>query len=221
MTNRRRVWLLHSIGWTVWISISGAAGAQNLVVNGDFAADVAGWSTAYHGSVISIAWSSLDPADPSPSGSVEVTTTSMSGGSGGPTQCVDLAGGAIEIAMDAMVPAQPAFAYVVAAPYVRWYFGVGCTIGEISTEFVGGTAAAGAGWTQLTQALVPPVSAQAVLIDLGLYKPSGSSNPALAYFDNVYLPEPASGGLGAAALGALAIAARVRRRAGLSSRRGS
>lgn len=194
-----------AIGAALSLCLAEAARAQNLVVNGDFAANVLGWSTAYHAPEISIAWSDLDPADPTPSGSIEVTSTITSGGgSAGPTQCVDLLFAEPELRMDVLVPSQPAFAYVTAFPYVRWYSGAGCTVGEISTEFVLGNVPAGQGWTRLAGPLIPPGAAQAVLIDLGISKPSGSSAPAVAYFDNVYLPEPEASALGTAAFALLA-----------------
>jgi hypothetical protein len=183
--------------------LAGAARGQNLVVNGDFATDVAGWSTAYHGPVISIAWSPLDAAGSTQSGSVEVTSTDASGGSGGPTQCVDLPDAAVVLRMDILVPVQSSFPDLYADPYVRWYDGPGCSGSEISTEFPIGSVSAGQGWTQIGGPLSPPLSAQAVLIDLGLVKPAGNALPAVAYFDDVYLPEPAAPALGACALAAL------------------
>ena len=189
-----------------------AARAQNLVVNGDFASNSSGWSVAYHAPEISIAWSDLDPADPTPSGSLQVTSTVSNAGSGGPTQCVDLPGAELDFHMDVLVPSQPAFAYVTAFPYVRWYSGAVCTVAEISSEFAPGSVSAGQGWTRIAELLTPPGSAQSVLIDLGITKPSGSSAPAIAYFDNVYLPEPDGSALGAAALAAVAISRRLIRR---------
>lgn len=204
MATTSRGMAVAAIGAALWLWLAGAARAQNLVANGDFATNVSGWSTAYHAPAIAIAWSDLDPADPTPSGSIQVTSTVTSGGSGGPTQCVDLLVGEPELRMDVLVPSQPGFAYVNASPYVRWYYGAGCTIGEISTEFAPGTVSAGEGWTRISGPLIPPGSAQAVLIDLGIVKPSGSSAPAVAYFDNVYLPEPGAGALGGAAFAVLA-----------------
>lgn len=189
--------------------LPGAAGyAQNLVVNGDFASNPSGWSVAYHAPEIAMAWSDLDPADPTPSGSLQVTSIISNGGSGGPTQCVDLIGAELEFHMDVLVPSQPAFGYVDAFPYVRWYSGAGCTVAEISLDFAPGSVSAGQGWTRIAEVLAPPGSAQSVLIDLGIAKPSGSGAPAIAYFDNVYLPEPDASGLGVAALAALAISRR-------------
>lgn len=205
-----------AIGAVLSLWLAGAARAQNFVVNGDFATNPSGWSTAYHGPVISIAWSDLDPADPTPSGSLQVTSTVASGGSGGPTQCVDLLLAEPELRMDVLVPSQPAFAYVTASPYVRWYYGAGCTVGEISTEFVLGNVPAGQGWTRLAGPLIPPGAAQAVLIDLGIVKPSGSSAPAVAYFDNVYLPEPDASALGTAGFAVLAALAWPRSSRGLA-----
>ena len=220
-TTRGTVAAAIGAGLSLWLA--GAAHAQNLVVNGDFATNPSGWSTAYHAPEIAIAWSDLDPADPTPSGSLQVTSTSTEGGSGGPTQCVDLLVAEPELRMDVLVPSQPAFAYVTAYPYVRWYSGAGCTIGEISTEFVPGTVSAGQGWTRLAGPLIPPGSAQAVLIDLGIVTPSGNSAPAVAYFDNIYLPEPGASALGAAAFALLAALAwpRSPRRPARSSRNDS
>jgi hypothetical protein len=193
-----------AIAAALWLGQAGAVHAQNLVVNGDFATDVSGWSTAYHGSGITIAWSSLDPADPTASGSLEVTSTISNGGAGGATQCVDLLVANPELRMDVMVPSQPGFAYVNAAPYVRWFLGAGCSVGEISTESVLGTVPDGTDWTRLTGPLSPPPTAQAVLLDLAIAKPSGSSAAAVAYFDNVYLPEPGGTALGATVCAVLA-----------------
>jgi hypothetical protein len=212
VATRTRWKLTAAIGAALLLWLTGTARAQNLVVNGDFATDVSGWSTAYHGAAISTAWSDLDPADPTPSGSIQVTSTITGGGSAGPTQCVDLLVAEPELRMDVLVPSQPAFDYVTAYPYVRWYSEAGCTIGEISTEFVLGAVPAGLGWTRLAGPLIPPGSAQAVLIDLGIVKPSGSSDPAVAYFDNLYLPEPGADSLGMAVFAILAALASRRTR---------
>lgn len=116
MATKTRVTAATAIGAALSFWLAGVAGAQNLVVNGDFATDASGWSTTYHGPVIAIAWSPLDPADPTPSGSLEVTSTISNGGTGGPTQCVDLLVAEPELRMDVLVPTQPAFAYVNARP---------------------------------------------------------------------------------------------------------
>lgn len=204
MAAKIRGMLTAAIGTAVSLCLAEAAGAQNLVVNGDFATDPSGWDPAAHAPAISIAWSPLDPADPTPSGSLEVTTIISTAGSGGPTQCVDLLVANPQLAMDVLVPSQPAFNYVLASPFVRWFDATGCSGDYSLTESPIGEVPDDSSWTHLEGSLSPPGSAQSVLIDLGVRKPGGSSAPAVAYFDNVYLPEPGAPALAVAAVAVLA-----------------
>jgi hypothetical protein len=183
--------------------LADVAGSQNLVVNGDFASDVSSWSTAYSGPQVSVAWNALDPADPTPSGSAEVTTTVTNSTDGGADQCVDLVSGPLWLRLHAMVPDQPAVTFVAADPWVRWYTGPGCTVAEAGTDFPIGTVAEGAGWQTLVGPLTVPVTAKSVRVFLGAIKDTNAT-PAVVHYDDVYLPEPGSGALAIAACAALA-----------------
>jgi hypothetical protein len=173
-------------------------------VNGDFATDVSGWNTSYHGAVISIAWSSQDAADSARSGSIEVTSTASSGNAAGATECVGLPAAALVMSMDILVPPQD-FSYLYADPGVHWYSGPRCLGVELSVQYPIGTVWAGEGWRRIDGPLAtPPRSARSVLVDLGLVKPAGDTSSAVAYFDNVYLPEPDASELGTCGVAALA-----------------
>jgi hypothetical protein len=186
--------------------LGGVAGAQNLVVNGDFASDVSGWGTAYSGPGISIAWSALDPADPIASGSAEVTSITTSGSAGGADQCVELISGPLVLRMNAMTPTQPDLPYVAATPWVRWYGVPGCISMELATTILPvGSAPPGTGWHLLSGPITPPDLAKSVQIILGVVKEPGYAAPGLAYFDDVYLPEPGSDACALAAVTAFGL----------------
>jgi hypothetical protein len=102
-----------------------------------------------------------------------------------------------------MVPSQPALTYVAADPWVRWYTGPGCTVAEAGTDFPIGSVAESDVWTRLIGPLTVPDTAKSVRLFLAVVKDSDSS-PGIAYFDDVYLPEPGSPTLSIAALAALA-----------------
>lgn len=205
---RSRVWSA-AFALAFALGFAAPAGAQNLVLNGDFDLDVSGCSTAYHGPVITIAWSPLDPGDPTASGSIEVTSTVDSGGVGGPTQCGDVPSGSpLFLSMEILVPTQ-SFEYPYGYPFVRFYDGFSCSGNELSTVYPIGLVSMGEGWKQISGPLAPPLGTESILIDLGIWKPATAS-PAIAYFDWVYLPEPELLTSASAVLVALASLARRR-----------
>lgn len=178
-------------------------------MNGSFDSDLSGWSSTYHGSVIGIAWSALDPHDPTGSGSIQVTSKIDNGGVGGATQCVDVIGvSSLMMRVESVVFPQ-SFEYLYADPYVRYYDAPACGGTELLTEFPIGSVSMGAGWKQIGGPIAPPPTTQSILIDLGVWKPA-TALPATVYFDDVFLPESELLTSAAAALVVLAALARWR-----------
>lgn len=189
------------------------AAAQNLLVNGEFDANLAGWSNL-DPVEIGMAWSPQDPGDPTPSGSIEVVSTVSNGGATGPSQCVDVdAGVPLWMSVTILVPTQ-SFEYLYADPFVRYFDTVGCGGGiELGNEFPIGQVSMGEGWKRIEGPLAPPAATRSVLAVLGVVKPVSVALPATVYFDAVFLPEPGSGALAAGAfvvLGLLAARSRAR-----------
>jgi hypothetical protein len=214
---RSRKWIPASaLAIALWLGA--AAGAQNLVVNGSFDSNVSGWSTVPNDPEIGIAWSPLDPDDPTASGSIEVTSTVDNGGVNGPSQCVDATSASpLRLSMEGLVPTQ-LIEYLYADPIVRYFDTPSCSGNQLSSEFPIGLVAMGEGWQQIGGPLVPPPATQSIRIVLGIGKPVFVAWPATVYYDEVYLPEPALLASTATALAGLASLAR-RRRAGPASQR--
>lgn len=186
-----------------WLLAAAPAAAQNLVVNGDFATNVAGWSNPVP-SEIGFAWSELDPLDPTPSGSMQVTSTISNAGAQGPYQCVDT-GEPVTMGMAILVPNQ-SFEYLYGNPFVRYYDAPGCGGAEVASEFPIGFVAMGEGWRRIKGVVTPPPTARSFRVFLGVWKPP-TAWPATVHFDDVFVPEPDAGMGTACAFAALALVA--------------
>lgn len=188
------------MGLLVSASSTGAA----TIVNGTFDADVSGWNPT---SQVSIAWSPLDPDDPTPSGSIEVTSSTPNGADAGPSQCVSLAGPSPELLRAyVLVPDDPGD--WVRAEIVVWYYASPACMDFLELDFSPDWIGEGTGWTELAMPLSVPPAAASMRVQLAAVRESDGGS-SVAYFDAVTLPEPGVAA-GIAAAGALLCLARTR-----------
>jgi hypothetical protein len=168
--------------------LAAPAAPQNLLVNGEFDANLSGWSNPLP-TTIGMAWSPQDPSDPTPSGSIEMVSTVSNAGTLGPSQCVDVdAGVPLRMGVTILVPTQ-SFEYLDGDPFVRYFDTVGCGGYELSVEYPIGRVSMGEGWKRIEDLVVPPAATRSLRALLGVSKPA-TALPATVYFDAVFLLEP-------------------------------
>lgn len=182
------------------------ATAANLVTNGDFDVDVAGWTLL--DSNIQVDWSPLDPADPTTSGSIRVRSVATNLASPGAIQCIDLPNDAPLAAEAAVqVPEQARDVYALFVAY--FYDGDACD-GILLDFLFSDPVGEQVGWTSLAWNAATPAGAESVRFYLALMKDADPA-PVYVYFDRIAVPEPTHAALGAASLAAIALV-RWRRR---------
>jgi hypothetical protein len=164
------------------------AWGQNLIVNPDFATDVAGWSP---GLFVTIDWSSLD-ADAAPaSGSGLVTNLSTTAGDAtGARQCVDGISGEFFYLMfaDILVPSaqsETGSAHLL----VQWYAGTGCGGGQLGSKWTSEVqSSAPDSWYSTGSYVRAPSGTQSARVTLSVRKNEGFGSLE-AQFDNVVFEE--------------------------------
>ncbi len=186
--------------------------AENLVVNGEFNQDLAGWST--ESASVEGVWAALDFDGSMDSGSVLVTSVeSRTGISVGVTQCVEIPPGQpLEFSGALYVPSgqseEASVGYIMDWREGREGTGCGARVSLIGVNPESGVFDE---WVFLEETLEPPEGAESVVI-IGRINFAAKNDPNGAfdtYFDAVALPEPANAGL--LALGVLAWRARKSR----------
>lgn len=197
---------------TTLVSVSGIARAQNLVVNGDFDTNLAGWY--YPASFVEDSWSAFDAGGSPSSGSVRQENANTDGiKTSGIGQCVPVvAGESYRVGVSIYVPSGQA-ATGLAGILFQWMASADCSGAAIGGglgtdgEWVGFDA-----WQDwMSDFVEAPPGAQAMEVDLTCRK-SSASGTFVAYWDDVSVaPEPGAAALAGAGLGALAARSRCRR----------
>lgn len=172
-----------------------AAGAQNLLVNGDFDVDTAGWSCEMEGAVC--AWSEDDSADDPSSGSGEVLREGPGDFRGQLVQCVALPGGGL---------------YSVAAVLrtisenrrsgqldVAWFGEEACEGSELRRDII--DAVPFSTWTPIEDVLLAP--ADAVSLEYRVIAFATEEESQTVRVDAAFVPEPGAAASGLVALGVL------------------
>jgi len=169
---------------TVAIILFSMAGfAQNLVGNGDFDADVSGWTPH---SVI-FEWDSADCHQVPASGSGRVTNDNDGTTNSGTTFCVDgvVGGQSYDLGGWAWVPTGQT-GYGSASYGLYWRSGPGCGgtqtwVGQTPTVHVSN------GWVPLAMfGLVAPPGTQSAQVDIGNNKVSPGTDPYVSYHDGIF-----------------------------------
>jgi hypothetical protein len=183
------------------------AGAQNLLLNPDFDADLgrSGW-------LDSGTWVAEDWLGEAGSGSLRVTNSFAGTAVVQARQCVAVGAGQ-HYAVAGVVRAAPGqFAgMTTAAVSVGWWSQPGCAAGSGLGVNAVGTASQTGAWERLgPTALAAPVGAASADVRLQAFKSDGAGAFA-AFFDAMTLPEPGPASAGLAAVAALLVLDRRKR----------
>ena len=164
------------------------AWGQNLVVNPEFATDVAGWSP---GLTATIDWSSLD-ADAAPaSGSGLVTNSdTVAGDASGALQCVDgISGDAVHLVSAHILVPSGQSETGRADLLVQWYAGPGCGGGQLSNDSTTDVQSSTPDvWYASSSYLQAPSGTQSARLRLSVMKIEDYGS-LQAHFDNVVFEE--------------------------------
>lgn len=160
----------------------GVVAAQNLLTNGDFDNDVAGWTAG----LFPVTWDGASDYQNDPSsGSALILNNDPSAAYATATQCVDgvVAGEAYRLSTWLRVPpGQTGSGY--ATVYISWFSQPGCGGAWLSETTTSGISSSD-GWTDLPAAVgQAPATAQSARVYLNCYKLS-SDGELQASFDHV------------------------------------
>ena len=166
----------------VALFFTGLVAAQNLVTNGDFANNVAGWAAG----VIPVTWDGTSDYQDDPfSGSALILNNALSVTYAVANQCVDsvVAGEAYRLSAWLRVPpGQTGSGYATVS--ISWYNQPGCGGSWLSETSTSGISSSN-GWTDLPAAVgQAPATAQSALVYLTCYKLT-SDGELQASFDHV------------------------------------
>lgn len=159
-----------------------SAGAQNLIANPDFDADLGGW-TVSNNSFVQTVWQSEDARGSASSGSISITNTSASDDSrGGASQCIPVIAGAdYRIRGEVQIPAgQPTSGNATVTLF--WAPEPDCN-GFISGQ-VGIRQNDRGAWTILQDIVTAPPGAASVRISLTVFK-TVANGTLEAWFDRL------------------------------------
>ncbi len=166
--------------------------AQNLISNGSFDTDLAGW-TVTTSTNATVGWVSRDADDSGASGSVEATNLLMNGGSSQMLwQCFEGSEGD-EISFDLMVyqpSGQPGEGW--GGCRSRLYDGPGCTGSVLDYTFCSKNAPQGSfdQWLPVSRSCMLPAGSASVMVILAVTGVSGGTS-FTADFDNVVISNTA------------------------------
>jgi hypothetical protein len=193
------------------------ARAQNLIANGNFDSDVAGWTPGAGYMVVSHDSEDVDE----PSGSALVSNQSSQNSGNGVGHCVLVDAGAF---YDAEVWARiPPGQATTGQAELRlfWFANQSCDFADfIGPDYSNQITAPSGSWAAMeVLAVEAPIGAESVRFDLGALK----DGPEIfeAKFDAAFLPEPRASLGASAGIAALALLHRIRRRGRATARRGS
>lgn len=195
---RQLVRLLAALAFVVSAAADGAA--QNLVENGDFAEDLAGWENLGSNTL----WNAFDEFDDPGSGSLSIRNLSSPGSTIYIEQCAPV---------DALTDYALRFSHVTFAAEttgraevrVIWFAGTTCEGSAAGVELL--QSETEGTWTHPELLVTSPGGAQAALIRVGARKDTGANSDEFrVYFDDIELPEP---GASAASVAAIAVLARL------------
>jgi hypothetical protein len=173
----------------VSLLITGLVAAQNLVTNGDFANDVAGWTEG----IIPLTWDGTSDYQNDPSsGSASILNNGASPTFSGATQCVGSVVAGENYRLSAWLnvpPGQTGSGY--AQVLVWWYSQPACGGGWLEDLSTSAISSSG-GWTEVLTAVgQAPATAQSALVYLLCYKLT-SAGELQASFDHVVFSPNAS-----------------------------
>jgi hypothetical protein len=185
------------------LAVAAPCGAQNLLANPDFDADVAGWSVGTQSFIVAT-WNAADAADAPDSGSLQLDAATA----GFAAQCVPVEAGRTYRVAGQVAPLSSGAGLVGFAFALAWWDTTACD--DSLTGAFQQVAATGVtdAWQALEGEFVAPAGTRAAEVRLAANWASGAR---AARFDALYLPECES----AAALAAASIAL-----AGVALRRG-
>ncbi len=169
------------------VAIAGAhptvRGAANLLQNGAFDVDVAGWEP-----FTTFTWNASADRDGNPaSGGAEMRVTTVNTLNTGTVQCVDIAPGVPYITTaDVLVPTQSQAGGTIAGLLRIYFDSPDCAGSQIANAY-GDSATALDEWQALTHTHTSPAGARSMWIYLNLYKTVITAANAVAYWDNVRL----------------------------------
>ncbi len=182
------------------------AGADGLVVNGEFDTDLLGWDNVSAGKM----WDSFDDTDDPNSGSISISNTY--GGVSGAfvEQCVPIEGG-LDYHFSYSHYSTGTDTTGRADVGLYWFSNALCNTSSIGHTPVNSLTTGV--WTEVATDLSAPPEALALLVRIQAWKNTGiEGDPWTVYFDHIQLaPEPAAMSGSVAALSALASVARRRR----------
>jgi hypothetical protein len=192
------------------------AGAQNLIANGDFDSDVAGWTPNVGYMVVS--HDSEDVGEPSPSGSALVSNQASQNAGNGVGQCVLIDAGAF---YDAEVwaripPGQATTGQVELGLF--WFSSQSCDFADfIGPDYSSQITAPSGSWAAMdVVAIEAPIGAESVQFDLRALKDGPETFEAK--FDVAFLPEPRAPLGASAGIAVLTLLHRIRRRGRATAR---
>ncbi len=183
---------------------SGGASAQNLLENGTFdsVSQIAGWA---FGGNSDMHWSAIDADDSPSSGSGFVQNTGVGGSLEGAGQCFVAEPDTVyQLRGSAMIPADED-GQATALIDVYWSDTSFCQ-NPLHFDNVLPLSVVGSWMRGETEVTSPPGTTHAQM-SLRVYKIGSPPLPPGAYFDDLYVPEPASPQLDCAAAGALVLIA--------------
>jgi hypothetical protein len=178
------------------------------IENGSLDADDSGWTPGNE--QVSQVWSPLDPADPTPSGSLAITTITTSGGTSGSFQCLeDFVPPPTFVRADVLVPDD--VDDVVTGHIVVWYYAQPGCLELLELAFAPDFVEESEGWQEILFPLEPPSGAASLQVQLGVSRDPDPGSSTV-HFDNVVVPEPGAEGTASAGAALLLLARRRRRR---------
>ena len=166
------------------VLVSAPCGAQ-IMENGTFHTDVAGWGSFWDGVRV---WDEMDADDSVSSGSCLVTNQSSSPGNAtGPQQCSDGITGGNEYLVQSSIffpsgQTEPGLARLL----IRWYSDASCTQQITNTHSPSVTTTDQ--WIMVHKLVEAPASAVAIALRLDVLK-AESTGELSAHFDNVSVSE--------------------------------
>lgn len=161
----RRVWWLMPILY----SLGSAALGQNLLTNGKFDTDLAGWEVANDGIHVLTVWQAADAAGQSDSGSAAIANLELFGEAPvvGLAQCVSVTAGlGYDVRASLRLPSGQA-AFGQAEVRLFWYSSFGCS-GFLQEDFA--LRQGSGGWAFREATFVAPEGARSVRVNLGVFK---------------------------------------------------
>ena len=163
------------------------ASAQNLIQNPRFGSDLAGWTLAFQGPLLT-SWSTADAYDSPGSGSADVD--SFGGGSSSLSQCVVVQPGASYEFGGSVTWALKGSAFIGLS--LTFHSDATCSSPTASVAGLAPPSAPFGGWTPLGLTVTSPPDGKSAMVELDastLYIPGPYREPPIAYgaWDNLYL----------------------------------